>query len=375
MVELAQNLTERQWIRQAHELVGDLMEHRPGIYWTDLLLSAMVAWAATVTYFMAPPFSAWQIGGLVVAGIAFYRAGTFMHEIIHMPRGEMTWFKRSWNLLVGVPLLMPWILYRNHIEHHSRAHFGTPRDGEYLPLASAPLRETIKYLLQIPVLPLMALARFALAGPLSVLIPGFRRWLMANGSAYVSNPYYRKPFPDRERRHLMIVEWICFGWVMFWLALTIFGPVEPVHWLMAWILHAWTLGLNWVRNLAAHSYSNRGETMSHLDQLQDSVNLTGQTWLTVWLFPVGLRYHALHHLFPGLPYHNMGQAHRRLLDHFGKDSPYGRANHSNYFAVVARLFRQASRTPARASAIMVWRQHGVSAPISGPAVAQQTEKN
>ncbi len=347
---------EREWIREAHEVVSDLFERRPGLYWADLLISALVAWSATVLFFLAPIGSAWQLLGLVIAGIGFFRAGTFMHEIIHMGRSEMTWFKRCWNLLVGIPLLMPWILYRNHIEHHSRAHFGTPRDGEYLPLAASPLRETIKYLCQTPVLPLMALARFGIAAPLSWLFPPLRRWLLKAGSAYVSNPYYRKDFPQRERKHLVIVEILCFAWICSWLALTLFGPVEWFHWLMAWALHAWTLGLNWVRNLAAHSYSKRGESMSHLDQLQDSVNITGQTWLTVWLFPVGLRYHALHHLFPGLPYHAMGEAHRRLMSHFGPQSLYAPVNYDNYFAVVARLFRRAGSTPVDHSAIQVWRQ-------------------
>jgi fatty acid desaturase len=360
MTETSINSRERDWIREAHQQVRDLFEHNPALYWIDLLLSTAVAWLATVVFFLAPAFSPWQMAGLVIAGIAFFRAGTFMHEIMHMPRGVLVWFKRGWNVLVGIPLLMPWILYRNHIEHHSRAHFGTPRDGEYLPLASAPLRETVKYLLQTPILSLMALARFGLAGPLSWLIPGFRRWLLANGSAYVSNPYYSKPFPEKYRSHLVVVESLCFAWVAFWVAMTVFGPVEPIHWLMAWLLHAWTLALNWVRNLAAHSYTNRGEAMSHLDQLQDSVNLTGQTWLTIWLFPVGLRYHALHHLFPGLPYHNMGQAHRRLMAHFGAESPYARANHKNYFKVVSRLLTSARNTPVDQSAIPTWRERDKS---------------
>ena len=345
---------ERQWIRTAHAQVADLFARRPVVYWIDLLLSAALAWAATVFYFRADPASGWQIAGLIVAGIFFFRAGTFMHEIIHMGRGEMTAFKRAWNLLIGIPLLMPWILYRNHIEHHSRAHFGTPRDGEYLPLGAAPVRETIKYLFQIPLLSLLALVRFGLAGPLSRLSPKAREWLLANGSAYVSNPYYRKAFPHKERAHLRRVEWLAFGWILVWLTLTVFGPVEPVHWLMAWVLHAWTLGLNWVRNLAAHSYANRGQTMSHLAQLEDSINITGQTWLTAWLFPVGLRYHALHHLFPGLPYHNMGTAHRRLMAEFGPDSPYAVANHDNYFKVVARLFRRARQVAPEQSAIRTW---------------------
>jgi fatty acid desaturase len=334
------------------------MRHRPIVYWVDLLASAAVAWAASAVYFTSAPWSLWQLVGLVVAGIAFYRAGTFMHEIIHMPSGTLMGFRRAWNVLVGIPLMMPWVLYKNHIGHHSRAHFGTPADGEYLPLASAPLRDTLLYLLKLPLLPLMILARFAVAAPLSWLVPPLREWVLTRASAYASNPYYAKRFPKRDERHLIIVEMACLAWIAFWLAMTVYGPVEPIHWLMAWVLHAFTLGINWVRNLAAHRYDNRGEPLSHLAQLQDAVNITGQSWLTVWLFPVGLRYHALHHLFPGLPYHSMGEAHRRLMVHFGAESPYAKANHQSFFRVVGDLLRGARSTRPDQSAIAAWRRAG-----------------
>jgi hypothetical protein len=40
----------------------------------------------------------------------------------------------------------------------------------------------------------------------------------------------------------------------------------------------------------------------------------------VEFFPLGLRYHALHHLFPSLPYHALGTAHRRLIVALPPDS-------------------------------------------------------
>ena len=199
------------WIRQASEIVADLQRRSAVLYWTDLLLSAGGAWAATAIYMLAPAFSAAQVAAFLVAGVLFFRAGTFIHEIVHMPARQMVGFKRAWNLLIGVPMLMPWILYRNHLDHHSHRTFGTPDDGEYLPLATSPLPELLKYLAQVPLLPLLLVARFGVLGPLSWLHPGLREWVLTRVTVAVTNPYYRKRFPKRDELHLKTVEALCFA--------------------------------------------------------------------------------------------------------------------------------------------------------------------
>lgn len=343
------------WLKQARALVDDLAERRPLLYWTDFTLSVTAAWSLAAVYFTAVGGPYAQAAAFLLSGVFFYRAGTFIHEIAHMSRDEMRGFKFAWNALLGIPLLMPWVLYRNHVGHHSLQDFGTPRDGEYTPLASSPLSEFIKYLLEIPLLPLLVVARFGVLGPMSWLHPRLRELVLTRATAYASNPYYRKRFPEQKRRHLLEVEILCFAWLLALLALTFAGPMTGTHWLMAWALLAWTLGLNWVRNLAAHSYSNTGERLTRAAQVEESVNLVGQTWLTVWMFPVGLRYHALHHLFPHLPYHSLGVAHRRLVEQLPADAGYHRANHQSYFALVGALVRGARATSRADSAMRRWR--------------------
>jgi len=61
--------------------------------------------------------------------------------------------------------------------------------------------------------------------------------------------------------------------------------------------------------------------------------------------PVGLRYHALHHLLPNLPYHSLGAAHRRLLAQLPADSPYRATASRRVTDVLARMLRmQAQHT-------------------------------
>jgi fatty acid desaturase len=81
--------------------------------------------------------------------------------------------------------------------------------------------------------------------------------------------------------------------------------------------------------------------MSHVDQLEDSINLMGMPVVTELFFPVGLRYHALHHLFPTLPYHHLAEAHRRLLAALPEGSSYHRTVAPGFWVVAKDVFRTA----------------------------------
>ena len=55
--------------------------------------------------------------------------------------------------------------------------------------------------------------------------------------------------------------------------------------------------------------------------------------------PVGLRYHALHHLLPGVPYHHLGEAHRRISALVETDSPYHKASYRGMPGLVWKIAR------------------------------------
>ena len=73
----------------------------------------------------------------------------------------------------------------------------------------------------------------------------------------------------------------------------------------------------------------------------DTVNVPGGPLTGLWA-PVGLRYHALHHYLPDMPYHALGRTHARLMASLPEDAPYRQVNEPSLLRALARLWGGAS---------------------------------
>jgi fatty acid desaturase len=331
-------------LREAREIIGDLFRHNALIYWTDFLLTMSIAYGAVALYLSSPAFSALYIAAFIVAAFALFRCGVFIHEIVHMPGDRLRAFRVAWNVLFALPTLTPSFTYENHTDHHNPRRYGTAKDGEYLPLGTPPARRIVIYLLQVPLLPALAIFRFLALTPLSLLHPRVRRIVLERASSYVINPSYRRILPPDWRRPAWntALEIAIFLELAAFFGLIISGRLPWTVAAQLYVLGMCAAGLNWVRTLAAHRYRNIGATMSFDEQIEDSINFGGRSLLTVLLFPVGLRYHALHHWFPALPYHSLGRAHRRLMAQLPADSPYRLTVRRSFFQAARDLWRLAS---------------------------------
>ena len=338
-------------IQQAKRIVDDLFEPRPATYWTDFLVSLAIGYGAALVFLLQPLLSWLGVVGFVVAGFALYRSGVFIHELAHLPKKRMRSFRIAWNLFYGIPMLMPSFMYSSHRDHHNWRHFGTARDGEYLPFGARPVGHILLYLAQVPLLPLLAVIRFLLLTPLSLVIPGLRRPVLERFSSLVINPAYRRPLPAHENRAVWaVMELGCFAVLAGLAGLTIGGLLPWQTLVELYALGTFAAGINWVRTLAAHRYRNDGGEMTYLDQLADSINIVGQPLLSELWFPIGLRYHALHHLFPAMPYHALGGAHRRLMAELPADSPYRLTSSSSFGRALVELY-QSARVQRRAGSM------------------------
>jgi len=318
----------------------------PWLYWCDLLLSSCAGWGAFVVGAAAPSLSFVYIVATPIAVIALLRAAIFIHELAHLKRGALPRFESAWNLLVGIPFLLPSLMYDPHGDHHRQAIFATVHDPEYAPIAHWSAVQVLRFVGSTIFVPLLLAIRWGVLGPLSFLLPPLRRLLIARASSLAINPRYERPQPQRNE-HLRWYTQEAATALAFWAAVaTVSSGTLPFSWLVHWyVVGAGVALVNQIRTLAAHRYQNDGRQLTSVEQLLDSINLTGPPYLTVLAAPTGLRYHALHHFLPTVPYHSLGGLHRRLLAELAPDSPYHQAEERGILSAVRTLVRRQANPP------------------------------
>ncbi len=330
---------DKAMLRAAADLTRDLHAARPVVYWSDMLGSAALGYLALAGAVALP--GAWAVPAGVVAVLALYRASLFIHEISHMKHSAVPGFKAGWNAVIGVPLLAPSFTYEGvHTLHHARTRYGTVDDPEYLPLALMKPWTVPLFVLVAALAPLGFLIRYALLTPLSFVVPGLRRVVVERFSSLAINPQFRRRAPEgAAAREMLSLELLSSAWAITLLALLATGVVPFEAFVVFLAVLSALMVLNQVRTLVAHLWENEGEAMSVTAQYLDSVNVPPPSLLPALWAPVGLRYHALHHLLPGVPYHSLGEAHRRLSQAVEDHSPYHRASYDGLPRLMRRLVR------------------------------------
>ncbi len=310
--------------REARRLLSDLHAPRPAIYWADLLLSALFGWTAFAAAVALKPFSWSMTVASSIAVFALYRGLCFLHEISHLRQSALRGFETTWNVLFGVPMLTPSFIYVGvHQNHHKISTYGTAQDPEYLPF-SGRRRMIVLFSLGSLLVPLQLIVRFLLFAPFSLLSPRIHGWLAVRASAVSMNVKYRRDVPEATSRK--IARWEA-ATLSAWCGVAALATVGVLPWrcFAVWYLvSAVASFINTVRTLGAHRYASDGTPLDRDGQLGDSIDTPGAFWTELWA-PVGLRYHALHHYFPGIPYHNLKAAYERLTRNLPADSPQRQA--------------------------------------------------
>ena len=327
---------DRAMLRAAAELTRDISQARGAIYWPDMLGSAFLGYAALAGAILAG--STWlAISCAVVAVLALYRALLFIHELTHIHRNALPGFRSAWNLLVGIPLLTPSFMYEGvHTLHHARTRYGTSEDPEYLPLALMKPWTLPLFVIVALLAPPALIVRFGVLAPLGVVFPAIRRMNWERFSALSINPSFRRRPADDADMHRF--AWLEAG-ASLW-AMALIGSLFVLGWrplLVAIVVLGVVALINQLRTLVAHLWENEGEAMSVTAQYLDSVNVPPPSPFAALWAPIGLRYHATHHLLPSLPYHSLGEAHRRISAELAPETTYWRSSHKGMSPLVWRI--------------------------------------
>jgi fatty acid desaturase len=322
----------------------------PAIYWADMLTSAAIGWTALVLGALSAGWA--RAGWLTVAVFALYHAVLFIHEITHRAQRDVPGFTFVWNALVGVPLLVPSFVYEDvHTDHHRQRSYGTDADPEYIPFGRRSPLVIGVYAAGSLLAPLVFAFRFAILAPIGWAVPSVGRFVHDRCSALVINHHYIRHAAigtagRAQEAGAFVVCWT--AGVLWWTgvlpgsALWCYGLVSAV-----------ASGINAARTLAAHRYDNDHDELSMNEQLLDSCTISPSTLsaqmvaraggaFRTLVAPVGLRYHALHHWIPSLPYHNLGRAHRLLVTALTPDAPYGRTIAPGFTPVLRDLLQRSS---------------------------------
>jgi fatty acid desaturase len=161
--------------------------------------------------------------------------------------------------------------------------------------------------------PLLAL-RFLVLAPIGLLIPPFHRSLERKASSLTFNPLYSRSMNQRERRalrHSELAILACWS-VAIAMLIAAGAPIGRIVIVYASIVAIIAI-TNSLRTLGAHKYRSDGEHFDKAGQVADSVDIPESRFAFIWA-PVGLRYHALHHYFPAVPYHHLAELEQRILE-------------------------------------------------------------
>lgn len=344
-----------QWIHDARtvmkESAVDYFAIDASKYWIDLIMCTVCAYVAASIYLLSPLFSWQQIVTFPIAAFWLYRANSMVHEVSHLSKNQFPSFSVGWNLLLGIPTLFPSTFFTtHHRDHHSGRHYGTPQDPEYIINVFTPgsIASTAFYFLHLFIYPIYVLFRFMFA-PISYLNPKWRNFTLQRLSSFTLNWKYERNISRLDRRAFTIVELLCCARAWMIPMGVVFGLSHWTRVPLFYLLAITVLLANQMRFFADHHFESHGEQMSMADHVADSCNYSNNDFLTWLFFPFTIRFHALHHLFPTIPYHNLPAAHQHLTDNLPEDSVYHTLDRPGWWSTAKQTFSNSkSKTKTKA---------------------------
>lgn len=309
-----------------------MFKPNPWIYYSDFTLFVLLGNGCLFFAALQQPFSALQIALACVAIISIYRASFFVHELMHIGK-KVRGFNLYYNVMHGFVHKLPSYAFVSHLQHHKLEHYGQIHDSEYDRFGG---KSKLFFTIGMPLftamlLPIIAVLRW-------VVVPLFLPFIGRKGRQFI----YQKatilgfhtrgslPAPTaKERRNWYIQDAWCAFYGVGMLAL-IYFQLWPWELLPLWYaVFGIANAMNMYRGTIVHRYFGDFSTMNRKQMVLDCITLPTNKF-NVWLFPLGMGYHALHHMFPQVPYHHLDALHAQLMNDLPDNHPYRATLIKNY---------------------------------------------
>ncbi len=313
-----------------------LYKHNYLLYWLDHSISLSLFLISVFLYYKSDATTL-KLFAFSISVIFLYRSLIFIHEIVHFTKSSyVPGFSSFWNITCGIPFLIPTFMYKCHLQHHGKC-YSTINDPEYLPFVSYNKRQFILFMLHPFVLPFLLYLRFTLLTFLSYFFNRVRLVVDERFSSLAINPLYRHKTTNNKKLLLnnRIQESLCFIYLTLVSFAVLYKYIALNIIIYIYFVVVFILFINSLRTLVAHRY-NLNQNTNIVGQVNDSINHDHGMFAFLWA-PIGLRFHALHHMYQSIPYHNLSKLHRILANSLLYDSFYQKCSAKSLFDSLKRL--------------------------------------
>lgn len=272
---------------------------RPARYFRDYLIYVAVFTASFVWGLQVD----WPLVILpwALAAVSLHRAGLFCHEVVHSRHASLRGFCALYTWTVALVVMVPPVRFGlPHLAHHRPGVFGTGKDPQY-PLVRGNAFAMAMVLLVIPFIVPFTNLLMTVTGALGAFRfeMALDRWATETFGFSLSSELNAEQQAEVTRHaRVTLLAFLAFvvllpGALPFYYAIMVGG----------WALITARIPLEHELEHLAQSSGPRG-------QMADS--FTVETPLALLVQPVGFRFHTAHHMYPGVPYHNLPELHEEL---------------------------------------------------------------
>ncbi len=272
---------------------------RPSRYYRDFLSYLSVFLAAFVWGIQTD----WPMVILpwLLAVLSLHRAGLFCHEVVHSKHSSLRVFRVLYSWTVALIVMVPPIRFGlPHLAHHRLGVFGTHEDPQYPQVRGNAFAMTMVLVIIPFVVPFTNLLMI-LTGALGAFRfeQALDRWSTETLGFSLSSELDADQQGEVKRHaRVTLVLFLIFvtlmpGALLFYYAVLVGG----------WALITARIPLE-------HELETLADTSGPNDQMADSFTI--ESPLALLIQPIGFRFHTAHHMYPGVPYHNLPALHEEL---------------------------------------------------------------